>query len=234
MATALEDLISRIEDPALRESIAEHVAELYSNKDYGLVFPRHLPEKVSLISFPIRKRTTVTLRDDSTDETWVVKSVKGKRAVVIDAAGAESEMALDDLVVVRGFGDPLYPGLVSVGKATNGGDKPFHTVINAENYHGLETLLYTHAGKVDLIYIDPPYNTGRRDFVYNDHFVDQTDRYRHSIWLDFMFHRLRLARDLLAPDGAIFVSIDDHELFNMGLLMNQVFGENAFVATCIW
>jgi adenine-specific DNA-methyltransferase len=106
--------------------------------------------------------------------------------------------------------------------------------IEGDNYDALRALGTHYAGQVKLIYIDPPYNTGRRDFVYNDHFVDQTDRYRHSIWLDFMFHRLRLARDLLAPDGAIFVSIDDHELFNMGLLMNQVFGENAFVATCIW
>lgn len=107
-------------------------------------------------------------------------------------------------------------------------------LIEGDNYDALRALVTHYAGQVKLIYIDPPYNTGRRDFVYNDHFVDQTDRYRHSIWLDFMYQRLRLARDLLAPDGAIFVSIDDHELFNLGLLMNQVFGEQAFVANCIW
>jgi adenine-specific DNA-methyltransferase len=107
-------------------------------------------------------------------------------------------------------------------------------LIEGDNYDALRALVTHYAGEVKLIYIDPPYNTGRRDFVYNDHFVDQTDRYRHSIWLEFMYQRLRLARDLLAPDGAIFVSIDDHELFNLGLLMNQVFGEQAFVANCIW
>ena len=115
------------------------------------------------------------------------------------------------------------------------GKSPWRNIlIEGDNYDALRALTTHYAGQVKLIYIDPPYNTGRRDFVYNDHFVDQTDRYRHSIWLDFMFHRLRLARDLLAPDGAIFVSIDDHELFNMGLLMNQVFGEAAFVANCVW
>ena len=115
------------------------------------------------------------------------------------------------------------------------GPSPWRNLlIEGDNYDALRALTTHYAGQVKLIYIDPPYNTGRRDFVYNDRFVDQTDRYRHSIWIDFMFQRLRLARDLLAPDGAIFVSIDDHELFNMGLLMNQVFGEQAFVANCIW
>lgn len=107
-------------------------------------------------------------------------------------------------------------------------------IIEGDNYDALRTLVTHYAGQIKLIYIDPPYNTGRRDFVYNDRFVDSTDRFRHSIWLEFMFQRLRLARDLLSPDGAIFVSVDDHELFNLGLLMNQVFGEKSFVANCIW
>ncbi len=92
----------------------------------------------------------------------------------------------------------------------------------------------THAGKVKCIYIDPPYNTGNRDFVYNDRFFDKTHRFRHSVWLEFMYRRLVLARDLLHPDGSIFVSIDDNELFPLGMLMNRVFGEKNFVANCIW
>ncbi|HZT03841.1 MAG TPA: site-specific DNA-methyltransferase [Steroidobacteraceae bacterium] len=107
-------------------------------------------------------------------------------------------------------------------------------IIEGDNYDALRSLVTHYAGQIKLIYIDPPYNTGRRDFVYNDRFVDPTDRFRHSIWLEFMFQRLKLARDLLSPDGAIFVSVDDHELFNLGLLMNQVFGEKSFVANCIW
>lgn len=107
-------------------------------------------------------------------------------------------------------------------------------IIEGDNYDALRHLVSTHAGQVKLIYIDPPYNTGRKDFVYNDSYFDPTNRYRHSTWLDFMYQRLRLAKDLLAEDGVIFVSIDDNELFNLGLLMNKVFGENSFVANCIW
>lgn len=115
------------------------------------------------------------------------------------------------------------------------GDGPWRNlIIEGDNYDALRNLTTVYAGKVKLLYLDPPYNTGRKDFVYNDSFFDPTDRYRHSTWLEFMVHRLKLARELLAPDGAIFVSIDDNELFNLGLLMNQVFGEQNFVANVIW
>lgn len=107
-------------------------------------------------------------------------------------------------------------------------------IIEGDNYDALRTLVSTHAGQVKLIYIDPPYNTGRKDFVYNDRYFDATNRYRHSTWLEFLYRRLRLARDLLAEDGVIFVSIDDNELFNLGLLMNKVFGERNFIANVIW
>lgn len=107
-------------------------------------------------------------------------------------------------------------------------------IIEGDNYDALRTLVSTQAGQVKLIYIDPPYNTGRKDFVYNDRHFDATNRYRHSTWLEFLYQRLRLARDLLAEDGVIFVSIDDNELFNLGLLMNKVFGERNFIANVIW
>ncbi len=107
-------------------------------------------------------------------------------------------------------------------------------IIEGDNYDALRNLVSTHAGEVKLIYIDPPYNTGRKDFVYNDSFFDATNRYRHSTWLEFMYQRLRLAKDLLAKDGVIFVSIDDNELFNLGLLMNKVFGESNHIANVIW
>ena len=109
-----------------------------------------------------------------------------------------------------------------------------HMLMEGDNYDALRALVSHYAGAVNLIYIDPPYNTGRRDFVYNDYYVDPTNRFRHSTWIEFMYQRLTLARDLLAKDGVIFVSIDDHEIFNLGLLMNQVFGEKSFVANCIW
>jgi adenine-specific DNA-methyltransferase len=105
-------------------------------------------------------------------------------------------------------------------------------IIEGDNYDALRHLATTHAGAFHLIYIDVPYNTGRRDLVYNDRYFDSNCR--HSSWIEFIYQRLILARDLLKPDGAIFVSIDDHELFNLGHLMNQVFGEACFVANCVW
>ncbi len=107
-------------------------------------------------------------------------------------------------------------------------------IIEGDNYDALRALRMTHAGRIRCIYIDPPYNTGNRDFVYNDRFVDKTHRFRHSLWLEFMYRRLTLARDLLADDGVIFVSIDDNELFRLGMLMDRVFGEGNFVADFIW
>ncbi len=105
-----------------------------------------------------------------------------------------------------------------------------HILIEGDNYHALTALNYTHAGKIDVIYIDPPYNTGNKDFVYNDSFVDKEDAYRHSKWLSFMAARLELAKNLLKDTGVIFISIDDNEQANLKLLCDIVFGENNFVA----
>lgn len=107
-------------------------------------------------------------------------------------------------------------------------------IIEGDNFDALRYLRMTHAGRVKCIYIDPPYNTGNRDFIYNDHFLDREDSYRHSKWLEFMYRRLDLAKDLLAEDGVIFVSIDDNEVFHLGLLMEQVFGASNFIANVIW
>jgi adenine-specific DNA-methyltransferase len=115
------------------------------------------------------------------------------------------------------------------------GDAPWRNlIIEGDNYDALRHLRMTHKGRIRCIYIDPPYNTGNKDFVYNDRYVDNTHRYRHSLWIEFMYRRLTLARELLADDGAIFVSIDDNEVHNLGLLMARVFGEASHVATCVW
>ncbi len=107
-------------------------------------------------------------------------------------------------------------------------------VIEGDNFDALRALRLAYSGRVRLIYIDPPYNTGQNDFVYNDRFVDKNDLWRHSKWIEFMHQRLVLARDLLTPDGAIFVSIDDNEVHTLGLLMKRIFGETNFVANIIW
>ena len=114
------------------------------------------------------------------------------------------------------------------------GEPRSHIMIEGENYQALKILEYTHEGKIDMIYADPPYNTGNKDFVYNDAFVDDEDTYRHSKWLSFMKNRLMIARKLLSERGVIFISIDDHEMAHLKLLCDQVFGENNFVGNFIW
>lgn len=116
----------------------------------------------------------------------------------------------------------------------DGGRLPNHILIEGDNLDALTALSYTHEGKVDVIYIDPPYNTGNKDFVYNDSFVDSEDSYRHSKWLSFMSKRLRIAKRLLSDRGVIFISIDDNEQANLKLLCDEVFGERNFVAQAMW
>jgi adenine-specific DNA-methyltransferase len=108
--------------------------------------------------------------------------------------------------------------------------QPVNLLIEGDNYHALSVLNYTHAGKIDVIYIDPPYNTGNKDFIFNDRYVDREDAYRHSKWLSFMEKRLKLAKNLLKNDGVIFISIDDNEIAQLKLLMDHIFGEDNFVA----
>lgn len=108
-------------------------------------------------------------------------------------------------------------------------DAPNHILIEDDNLEALTALAYTHEGKIDVIFIDPPYNTGNKDFVYNDSFVDKGDRYRHSKWLSFMNKRLRIAKQLLSDRGVIFISIDDNEQAQLKLLCDEVFGERHFV-----
>jgi len=115
-------------------------------------------------------------------------------------------------------------------------ERPVNLLIEGDNYHALSVLNYTHAGKVDVIYIDPPYNTGNKDFIFNDHYVDREDAYRHSKWLSFMEKRLKLAKNLLKNTGVIFISIDDNEVAQLKLLMDNpdLFGEGNFVANIVW
>jgi len=103
--------------------------------------------------------------------------------------------------------------------------KPINILIEGDNYHTLSVLNYTHQGKIDVIYIDPPYNTGNKDFKYNDRYVDREDSYRHSKWLSFITKRLRLAKSLLTDEGVIFVSIGDDELAQLKILCDEIFGE---------
>lgn len=145
------------------------------------------------------------------------------------------ETLRDQLPVLREVKDKAI--IAAENREIRGGDKPLtpnHLIIEGDNLVSLSALAYTHAGKIDVIYIDPPYNTGNKDFVYNDSFVDKEDAYRHSKWLSFMDRRLRIAKKLLSDRGVIFISIDDNEQANLKLLCDEVFGEKNFVAKFDW
>lgn len=113
-------------------------------------------------------------------------------------------------------------------------DAPNHILIEGDNLEALTALAYTHKGKVDVIYIDPPYNTGNKDFVYNDKFVDKEDAYRHSKWLSFMSKRLQIAKQLLSDNGVIFISIDDNEQAPLKMLCDEIFNENKLIGQIVW
>ncbi len=106
-------------------------------------------------------------------------------------------------------------------------------IIEGDNYHALSVLNYTHAGKIDAIYVDPPYNTGAKNWIYNNDYVDGNDSFRHSKWLSFMEHRLKLAKSLLKKDGIIVITIDDYEVATLTLLMNEIFGEDNRLGTVV-
>src|SRR3989344_4341225 len=129
-----------------------------------------------------------------------------------------------------------FPILEETKSKEANGDKgkPVNLLIEGDNYHSLAVLNFTHQEAIDLIYIDPPYNTGNNDFIYNDKFVDKEDQFRHSKWLSFMEKRLKLARNLLKQTGAIFISIDDNEQAPLKMLCDEIFGFKNFIANIVW
>jgi adenine-specific DNA-methyltransferase len=129
----------------------------------------------------------------------------------------------------------LLPVLVEVEKKIieKEANKSTNLIIEGDNYHSLSVLSYTHAGKIDVIYADPPYNTGAKNWIYNNNYVDGNDTFRHSKWLSFMEKRLRLARSLLKTDGIIVITIDDYEVATLTLLMNEIFGEENHLGTVV-
>lgn len=135
---------------------------------------------------------------------------------------------MDELVCVAQFGEPIYPYLKPIDSVCNAPDSDlWHTLIEADNYHALQLLEYLYAGKVDCIYIDPPYNTGAKDWKYNNDYVDGADAYRHSKWLSMMQKRLKLAKKLLNPaDSVLIVTIDEKEYLHLGCLLEEIFAES--------
>jgi adenine-specific DNA-methyltransferase len=242
MPSTLDTLIGRIADERLRADMRAAVDDLRKITDFGLVFEAHIPETVRLPHHSIRRGIKVTLRELTDQSMFDVVAVNKKFATIRrlrhpDGSALSSQeasetanekVALTALVALAEFGDPIYPGMHHLGSLNRGGDKPAHVVIKGENHHALEALKFTHAGKVDAIYIDPPYNSGARDWKYNNDYVDADDGYRHSKWLAFMERRLKLAKELMNPaDSVLIVTIDEKEYLRLGLLLEQTFPEAA-------
>ena len=235
----LTDLIAKTKakDPQLGADLDREIKILSSRLPFGLNFERHSPEVVELPLRPVRKGDKVRILPErgsakkGDQRLWQVKAIhKAKKIANLELLGTTDvetqTVALSDLVVIAEFRDKIWPGLISTGKIQRGGDKPFHSVINGENYHVLKALTYTHRGKVDAIYIDAPYNTGAKDWKYNNDYVEGDDIYRHSKWLAMMERRLLVAKELLNPaDSVLIVTIDEKEYLRLGLLLEQVFPE---------
>ena len=227
---AINDLISQIQDAELRERIQKEVNKLSKQKKFGLVFEEHLPECTPLYDMPIKKGCNVMLRNNKEDKSlYVVLKIENENAICVkrDSQDETVSFALTDIVRVAEFGESIYPYLKPLDSVCNAPDSDlWHTLIEADNYHALQLLEYLYAGKVDCIYIDPPYNTGAKDWKYNNDYVDGKDTYRHSKWLSMMEKRLKLAKKLLNPqDSVMIVTIDEKEYLHLGCLLEELFPE---------
>lgn len=227
---AINDLISQIQDETLRNRIQEEVSKMAKQKKFGLVFEEHMPESTPLYDMPIKRGCNVMRRDSKDDKAiYVVLKVEGDTAVCVKPEQKDEAVTfeLKDIVRVAEFGESIYPYLKPLDSVCNAPDSDlWHTLIEADNYHALQLLEYLYAGKVDCIYIDPPYNTGAKDWKYNNDYVDGADAYRHSKWLSFMQRRLKLAKKLLNPQNSVMmITIDDIELCHLKILLDELFPE---------
>jgi len=220
----IEDLIAQVSDTFVRKALAEEVRKLKATTRFGLVYEEHIPEVVEIPGVRPRRGDLVIREPEDSSNPWRVDRVVGGNVRCVRGKGGEREEAefeIASVTVVKQFGDPIYPALDRVDAIQRGGDKRSHLIIQADNYHALQLLQYTHAAAVDLIYIVPPYNTGAKDWKYNNDYVDKNDSWRHSKWLSMMKKRLLLAKRLLKEDGVLVVAIDENEHATLTLLLKE-------------
>ena len=215
----------------LNPELARQIQKYVKDHSYGLVFEHNLPEAVRLYKKQPAVGDTVNILaprgQKETEENsvpWCVKYIDNGIAY-LEHDGEAKDVPLEDICVLVSYRDVIYPGLKEIDRVERGNlEDPYHMVINSENYHALEALTYAYAGKVDCIYIDPPYNNRNRSWKYNNDYVSDEDQYKHSKWLAFMERRLKLAKQLLNPnDSVLIVTIDEKEYARLGLLLEQTF-----------
>lgn len=178
----------------------------------------------------IRNHIKTKLYDENTGKLFgylneLAAQVNGQKYGLVFEEHRES---IDDTL------EENLPVLTEEKKLFVDGGGELNFLLEGDNLASLQLLEKTHKGKIDVIYIDPPYNTGNKDFIYDDDFVDTNDSFRHSKWLSFMEKRLKIARELLNEKGVIFISIDDNEQANLKVLCEDVFGENNFLGQLTW
>ena len=224
--SALDDLIQEIADENLRRRIEKEITTLKGTKKFGLVFEPQNPECTPLYDVPVKKKSLVALKVGKLDELYRVTKIVGDEISCVRVSdGEEMTFNKDEVISVAQFGDAIYPYLQPLDTVCNAPDSSlWHALIEADNYHALQLLKYLYGGKVDCIYIDPPYNTGARDWKYNNDYVDASNEYRHSKWLSMMERRLKLSKELLNPrDSVLIVTIDEHEYLHLGCLLEEIF-----------
>ena len=225
---AITDLINQVEDKTLRERLLAEAARLTKQKKFGLVFEDHIPECTPLYGIPVKRGSTVAKKSGAVNDTYRVVSIDGDQASCVkNIDGAGEVIPVDELVAVAQFGEPIYPTLLPLDSVQNDDENGiWHTLIEADNYHALQLLEYLYPKKVDCIYIDPPYNTGAKDWKYNNDYVDSADSYHHSKWLSMIQKRLQIAKRLLNPDDSVLiVTIDEKEYLHLGCLLEEMFPE---------
>lgn len=216
----------------LNPELARQIQKYVKDHSYGLVFEHNLPEAVRLYKKQPAVGDTVNILaprgQKETEENsvpWCVKYIDNGIAY-LEHDGEAKDVPLEDICVLVSYRDVIYPGLKEIDRVERGNpEDPYHMVINSENYHALEALTYAYAGKVDCIYIDPPYNKkDTKDWKYNCNYVDGNDQYKHSKWLAFMERRLKLAKQLLNPkDSMLIIAIDEVECARLSILLEQLF-----------
>lgn len=224
----IHELIDRVAEPELKAQLLAAVDKLSKQKKFGLVFEDHLPECTPLYEVPVQKGRLVSLKGCETNNLFIVLTIMDGIAACLPKNGGEvAKFPVNELVSVAEFGEPIYPYLRPIDTVCNAPDNNlWHTLIEADNYHALQLLEYLYAGQVDCIYIDPPYNTGAKDWKYNNDYVDGSDTYRHSKWLSMMQKRLKLAKRLLNPKNSVLiVTIDEKEYLHLGCLLEELFSD---------
>lgn len=224
----INDLINQIDNAELRERIQKEVDKLAQQKKFGLVFEEHLPECTPLYDIPVRRGSKVALKHGEVNEIYEVLRLDDNSAVCLKRGETDAAViAVDELVTIAEFGEAIYPCLRPIDTVCNAPESDlWHALIEADNYHALQLLEYLYAGTVDCIYIDPPYNSGAKDWKYNNDYVDSSDTYRHSKWLSMMQKRLKLAKKLLnTKDSVLIITIDEKEYLHLGCLLEEMFPE---------